>query len=193
MVDAQHYDLATAIDDSVQHAVGPPSCGVDAREFSAQRLADPGGRRHKWTREKLDHCCGDGFGKLPLDGGLREESGPVRIAGHRSWAQGANRLGAPHDVAPPIGSIGLPYVSQRLRVAEHCQGLFEFGKVFRAKNHGSGTTVARDRDALMLSLDAINNVAEVISDLAKRMDAHGHNCGVPAGFRQRVSTQDQSF
>jgi hypothetical protein len=37
--------------------------------------------------------------------------------------------------------------------------------------------VASDDDSLVLMLNAVDHLAEVIANSAKRLRAHGHNCG----------------
>ena len=45
MIDAQNYHLGGILEDSVEDAVGPSTCGPDTGKFTAQRFADPTGVR----------------------------------------------------------------------------------------------------------------------------------------------------
>ncbi len=72
-----------------------------------------------------------------------------------------------------------------LWVAEDRQGLFVFGQVLGAENNGDGASVAGDRDALVLLLDAVDDLAEVVADGATRLNGHAHNRGAHAPFRKR--------
>jgi hypothetical protein len=62
-------------------------------------------------------------------------------------------------------------------VAEDREGFLELGKVLGAEDDGDRASVARDRDALVLVLDAVDDVAEVIADVAEGFNGHDHNCG----------------
>jgi len=42
----------------------------------------------------------------------------------------------------------------------------------RGEDLGGGPTVARDRDPLVLALDPVDDVTEVVPDLAQRLNTH---------------------
>jgi hypothetical protein len=95
----------------------------------------------------------------------------------RSRAQSANGIDSANDVTSGVGRISFADVGQCLWVAEDRQGFLELGQVLWAKDDGDRPSVARDRDALVLVLDAVYDFAEVIPDVAKRFNRHAHNCG----------------
>jgi hypothetical protein len=88
-------------------------------------------------------------------------SGPVR-RGRGSRPQSANGIDSANDVTGGIRRIGFADVGQSLWVTEDRQGFLELGQVLRAEDDGDRASVARDRDALVLVLDAIDDIAEVM-------------------------------
>lgn len=76
-----------------------------------------------------------------------------------------------------IGGISLADVRERVGIAESIQSLFQFSEIFRTQEHRCGTAVAGNSDPVVFAFDTVDNLAEPISDLAQRLDAHGHNCG----------------
>jgi hypothetical protein len=94
-----------------------------------------------------------------------------------SRAQGANGINSADNVAGSIGRIGLADVGQGLWVTEDRQGLLEFGQVLGAEDDGDGPAVARDGDAVVFALYSRDHIAEMVADIAKWLNGHGHNCG----------------
>ena len=64
------------------------------------------------------------------------------------------------------------------------QGLLGLGQVFGADDHRRCASVPRDGDSLVLALDAVDDVAEGVSDLPQRLNAHDHSRGASCGLPQ---------
>ena len=92
-------------------------------------------------------------------GGVRTSS----YAPSDSPAKAADRVDAAHHVTAGVGGVGLADVRQCFWIAEHRERLFELGEVVRADDHRRITAIARDDDAFVLVLDAIDDLGEVVS------------------------------
>lgn len=103
-----------------------------------------------------------------------------------SRTQSSDCLDSSQDVAVSVRCVGLADVGERFGIAEHREGLLQLFEVVRAQDDGCGLAVTRDGDSVMLALDAVDNVAEVVANLAERLDTHGHNCG-PARLASATS------
>jgi len=67
-------------------------------------------------------------------------------------------------------------------VTEGRQGLLQFGQVLGAEDDGHRASVTRDCDTLLLVLDAADDVAEVVADVANRLNRHVHDVYVYRPF-----------
>lgn len=86
-----------------------------------------------------------------------------------SPAQCAHCLYPAHDVVTGIGGISLADVRQRIRVSEYLEGLLDLGQVVGADQDRGRAPVAGEGDAFVLVLDAVNDLAEVVTDLPERL------------------------
>ena len=69
VVDAQDYDLAGGVVDSVQHPVGAAAGGPHPAQFSAQHRLDPSRVGDQRAGHELDHRRRDRLGQAGLDSG----------------------------------------------------------------------------------------------------------------------------
>jgi hypothetical protein len=97
--------------------------------------------------------------------------------GRRSRAQSANGIDSANDVTGGVRRISFADVGQGLWIAEDRQSFLELGQVLGAEDDSDRAPVAGDRDALVLVLDTVDDIAEVIADVAKGFNGPAHNCG----------------
>jgi len=67
MIDAGDDDFSKVVIDAVEDAVGALACGPQAREVSAQRIADPARVGDQCCGEEVDDSCGDWLGQVLLN------------------------------------------------------------------------------------------------------------------------------
>ena len=96
-----------------------------------------------------------------MDASVRTASTP-RTTSPAAYAASASRMSA-----RAVGSLRTARVSSS---SARSSGL---------DDHRGSATVAGDGHSLVLALDPVDDVAEVVSDLAQRLNAHDHNCGAP--------------
>ena len=91
--------------------------------------------------------------------------------------QSANRGDTANHISASVSRIGLADVRQCVGVSEDVEGLLELGKVVWADEDRGRTTVTSHGDALTLTLHPVDDVAEMVADLAERLNPHGNKCG----------------
>ena len=80
--------------------------------------------------------------------------------------KGSDGTNATNDVTAAVGGVRLANIGQCSGVAEDREGLLELGKVVGTDDDRSRSTVAGDRHPLVLVLDAVDDFAQVVTNLA---------------------------
>ena len=82
----------------------------------------------------------------------------------RSRAKAADSVDASNDIASSEGGIGLADVRESFRVTEDVERLFQLSEIFEADENRSRVAVAGDDDALVLALDAVDELKKMVAD-----------------------------
>lgn len=76
----------------------------------------------------------------------------------------SNLLNSPYGIPRGNRPLRLPKLPHGLVVGDQLERLFEGLEIFRADEHGRRAPVACDDDALVLALNALDDLGEMVSD-----------------------------